>query len=440
MSNRASIWNKTVIGWSLYDFANSAFATTILAVIFNKYYAQVVAGGEEGTVVFGYRVQGAALFGYVLSLSYAVIAVASPVLGAIADAAYRRKSFLGVCCAVGVSASGLLYYVGPGDVFTGSMLFIIANMGFAGGNVFYNSFLPEISNESNAGRISGLGWAVGYVGGGMLLGVNLVMLQYPELLGFAPGTFTVGHCFVSVALWWGLFSIPMFVWVPEQGRRGTARDPSGYVRSGFRRVGETLRHIRRYREFSKFILSYLMFNDGIETVIVFASIYGATVVGMDTGELIVFFLVIQGTAFAGSLLLGFLSDAWGQKRTLLAALCVWTLIVLWASVLGMWDLKGEYWILGILTGIVLGGSQSIARSLAGLLIPPSKSAEFYGFYAISGKFAAVLGPAMYSSAIALTGSMTRGILVLGLLFVSGMIGLATVNVPAGILAARAETP
>jgi len=423
-----SICNKTVMGWSLYDFANSAFATTILAVIFNKYFAQVVAGGETGVLIWGVRIQGAALFGYVLSFGYAVAAFMAPVLGAIADETCAKKKFLGVFCCLGVLGSALLYFVHAGDVLLGSALFILANVGFAGGNVFYNAFLTEISNEDNVGRISGIGWALGYIGGGLLLALNLVMLEFPHWLGFPAKTFTVGHCFVSVAVWWGVFALPFFFWVKEKRDGKAVRPDSGYLGLGFSRVFETLRHIRRHKEFTKFLIAYLLFNDGIETVIVFASIFGAVVVGMETHELILFFLVIQGTAFVGSLLLGFLSDRLGQKGTLMATLVVWTGVVLWAYFMGFWDLKKEYWILGIVSGTVLGGSQSIARSLAGTLIPPERSAEFFGFYAISGRFAAIFGPALYSSVITVTGSMRSGVLSLGILFVAGMIGLSWVRV------------
>ena len=435
-----SIYNKTVMGWSLYDFANSAFATTILAVIFNKYFAQVVAGGESGVLIWGFRIPGAALFGYVLSMSYAMAAFMAPVLGAIADETRARKKFLGVFCCLGVLCSALLYFVHAGDVLLGSALFVLANVGFAGGNVFYNAFLPDISTEENVGRISGIGWAFGYIGGGLLLALNLVMLQFPHWLGFPAKAFTVGHCFVSVAFWWGIFALPFFFWVREPRHRKPVRPGSGYLSFGFSRVIETLRHLRQHREFAKFLVAYLLFNDGIETVIVFASIFGATVVGMETHELILFFLVIQGTAFLGSLLLGFLSDRLGQKWTLMATLFVWTGVVLWAYFMGFWDLKKEYWILGILSGTVLGGSQSIARSMAGRLIPPERSAEFFGFYAISGRFAAIFGPALYSSVIAVTGSMRSGVLSLGVLFLAGMICLAGVRVKEKTGETRLEGP
>jgi len=439
MVNRV-VYNRTVLGWSLYDFANSAFATTILAVIFNKYFAQVVAGGETGVLIWGIRIQGAALFGYVLSIGYAAAAFMAPVLGAIADQTCAKKRFLGVFCCLGVLCSALLYFVHAGDVFLGSTLFILALVGFAGGNVFYNAFLTDISNDDTVGRISGIGWALGYIGGGLLLALNLVMLQFPQWLGFPAKTFTVGHCFISVGVWWGLFALPFFFWVKEKRERKAVRGDFGYLRLGFSRVFETLHHMRRHKEFTKFLVAYLLFNDGIETVIVFASIFGAVVVGMNTQELILFFLVIQGTAFVGSLLLGFLSDRLGQKSTLMATLFVWTGVVLWAYIMGFWDLRKEYWILGIVSGTVLGGSQSIARSLAGTLIPSERSAEFFGFYAISGRFAAIFGPALYSSVITVTGSMRSGVLSLGVLFVAGMIGLSFVRVAEKPAASRTNHP
>ena len=179
--------DKTVWGWSFYDFANSAFATTILAVIFNKYFAEVVAGGEKGVIVWGAHIPGAAFFGYVVSLSYAVVAIVSPVLGAIADFSRSKKRFWLFFMIVGALFTSFLYFVHKGDYWMGALFFAVANLGFAGGNVFYNGFLPEISTKENIGFVSGLGWALGYLGGGLLLAINLVMLQFPQLVGFPKG-------------------------------------------------------------------------------------------------------------------------------------------------------------------------------------------------------------------------------------------------------------
>lgn len=421
-----------IFGWAMYDFANSAFATTILSVIFNHYFAQVVAGGEKGVEVLGLRLHGASFFTFVISLSMAVSAVLSPFLGAVADASASKKRFLMAFCYVAVLSTGLLYFVREGLYWRGAILFGIANIGFAGGNVYYNAFLPEISTDENVGRISGLGWALGYIGGGTLLALNLVMLQYPQWLGFPSGAFTVQDCFLSVSLWWFLFSLPTFLLLKE---RGVSSKPfqGSPLREGYRRLGQTLRRVRNFGELTKFLVAFLIYNDGIETVIVMASIFGAEVLKMTTGEIILYFLMIQGIAFWGSLLFGYLADKIGNKRTILIALAVWSLVVIWAFRLGLiWDPKTEYWMLGILAALVLGGSQAASRSLQGLLTPIANSAEFFGFFAVSGKFASVFGPLIYGILIALTGSVRSGILSVLIFFVLGMAILWTVDEKKGI--------
>ena len=426
------VQKREIFGWVMYDFANSAFATTILAVIFNQYFATVVAGGEKGVDLLGFRLHGASFFTFSLSLSMALSAVLSPFLGAVADSSGMKKRFLMIFCYTAVLFTGLLYFVHAGDYWMGATLFIIANIGFSGGNVFYNAFLPEISTRGNIGRVSGMGWAWGYIGGGTLLALNLVMLQYPEKIGFPAGAFTVQDCFLSVALWWLIFSVPTFVFVKERGK-GTAPSKGLSFRAGYRRLKHTFRQIRTFRELTTFLVAFLIYNDGIETVIVMASIFGAEVLGMQTHELILFFLMIQGIAFLGSLVFGWLADAIGNKRTILITLGVWSLIVIWAFQLGLfWDRKTEFWVLGVLVALVLGGSQAASRSLQGLFTPEANSAEFFGFFAVSGKFASVFGPLIYGILVAVTGDVQSGILSVLIFFLAGMAILWTVNEKKGM--------
>jgi len=428
-----SVQKRKVFGWVMYDFANSAFATTILAVIFNQYFATVVAGGEKGVVLFGFHLHGASLFTFSVALSMALSACLSPFLGAIADASGSKKRFLMVFCYTALVFTGLLYFVHEGDTWMGAGFFIIANIGFAAGNVFYNAFLPEIATPKNIGWISGLGWAWGYIGGGTLLAINLIMLKYPAWLAFPQGTFTVQDCFLSVSVWWLIFSLPTFLFLKEKGGETVFVSKSDYFRTGYRRLVHTLRRIRSFKELTKFLVAYLIYNDAIETVIVMASIFGAEVLGMRTDEIILFFLMVQGIAFIGSLVFGFLADAVGSKRTVMVSLIVWSVIVLWAFRLGIfWAPKTEYWILGGLVGMVLGGSQAASRSLQGLLTPAANSAEFFAFYGISGKFASIFGPLTYGVLIAITGSVQSGILSVLLFFVVGMILLWTVDEKKGM--------
>lgn len=417
----------------MYDFANSAFATTILAVIFNHYFATVVAGGERGVELLGFRLHGASFFTFSVSLSMLISAILAPFLGAVADASASKKRFLLIFCYMAVLFTGLLYFVREGNYWRGAIFFMIANIGFAGGNVYYNAFLPEISNSRNIGRISGLGWALGYIGGGALLAINLVMLKYPEVLGFREGTFTVQDCFLSVSLWWFVFSLPTFFLLRERAEKIPLPTEAGYLKEGYRRLHRTFGRIRTFKELTKFLIAYLIYNEGIETVIVMASIFGADVLKMETGEIILFFLMVQGIAFFGSLVFGFLADAIGNKKTILISLAIWSLIVIWAFQLGIfWDPKTEYWILGILTGIVLGGSQAASRSLQGIFTPEANSAEFFAFYGVSGKFASIFGPLVYGILIAITGSVQSGILSVLAFFVGGGILLLTVNEKKGM--------
>jgi len=422
-----TVQKREIFGWAMFDFADSAFATTILAVIFNQYFVTVVAGGEKGIHFLGLHLHGASLFTFVVSLSMAISAILSPFLGAVADTSGSKKRFLMTFCYGTILVTGLLYYVHEGNTWSGALLFMLANVGFACGNVFYNAFLPEISTPETIGRISGLGWALGYIGGGTLLAINLIMLKYPGWLGRPEGYFTVQDCFLSVALWWFVFSLPTFFFLKEK-RWASPSIRGSRFRQGVDRLRHTFRRIRTFRELTKFLVAFLIYNDGIETVIVMASIFGAQVLGMRTEEIILFFLMIQGIAFFGSVAFGFLADAIGNKKTVMISLGIWSLIVIWAFTLGLFfDPLTEYWILGALAGTVLGGTQAASRSLQGLFTPEENSAEFFGFFAVSGRFASVFGPLIYGILIAITGDVQSGILSVLLFFVVGMVMLWTVD-------------
>jgi UMF1 family MFS transporter len=420
--NPGQVW-----AWATYDFANSAFATTILAVIFNSYYAGVVAGGSEGVFLLGRRVPGASMFTLFVALGIMVVAVAAPVLAALSDLHGLKKRMLALHVALGVVSTALLYTVSAGEWLWGGILFLIAQVGFAGGNVFYNAMLHDIADPEDYGKVSGLGWAWGYIGGGLLLGVNLVMLRYPELLGLPEGTFTVHHCFISVAVWWVVFSIPIFRSVPATGSvRG-----QGFLtnlRNAVKTLNRVLPRLRELPHFTRFFFAFLLYNDGIETIIVMASIFASQELGFSNAELITFFLMIQGLAFFGSLFFGWLADRAGNRRSVLLSLLGWLVIVLWAWKLGLWgDARREYWILGVLTALVMGGSQAASRSLQAALIPPARSAEFFSFFGISGKFASALGPLIFGAAVFLTGSLRAGILSLIVFFAGGALLLLFVN-------------
>jgi len=435
-ATRREIW-----GWGLYDLANSPFATTILAVIFNRYFVEVLAGGEEGVAVtiFGRSLQvpGVTFFTYTLAAAMLLVAVLAPVLGAIADSAGSKKKFLAFFCYLGVGATALLYFAHEGQYWRGALFFLVAQIGFAAGNVFYNAFLPEISTPRNIGWISGFGFTLGYLGGALLLAINLAMLSYPQWLGFDE-PFTPRDTFLSVAIWWGVLAIPTFLWLKERKPADPLPAGTNYWRVGTTRVRTTLRNIRRYRELTKFLLAFLIYNDGIQTVIIVAAVYVDQVLGMTQGEVVTLFLVIQATAFVGALLLGAISDRFGHKRTIVLTLIFWTMVAVWGYFLGFTgDPRSEVWALGVVVGMILGGSQSASRALQGVFTPEENSAEFFAFYGIAGKFASVLGPLVYGSVYALIG-IRSAILSLAVFFVVGLLILLTVDEREGMR--QAETP
>lgn len=420
-----------MLSWCLYDFANSAFATTILAVIFNRYYAGVIARGAEGVTLslFGtvHHVHGAAMFNFIVTIAMFLVAVSSPILGAWADSLSAKKRFLTAYIVLGVVSTAMLANSGPGTWFSSGIWFILGNFAFAGGNVFYNGFLRDIATPDEMGRVSGWGWGIGYLGGGLLLLINLVMLKAPQLLGFTADTFTVQHTFLTVSVWWALFSIPLLVKVKERAKPTQTRLLRGAVDS-FRRLGRSLHEIRRFRQLWRFLVAYLFFNDGIETVIIMAAIFGDQVLGMGQGLLIGYFLLIQFTAFIGSLLFGRFTLWIGTMRALRVTLIIWCLVVIAAFFIGWTGYPiPEYFVLGVVAGIVMGASQSLARALQGTFTPVGREAEFFGFFAVSGKFASIFGPLTYGAVVALTGSLRLAILALVVFFIVGIILLTRVD-------------
>ncbi len=421
---------KEIFSWAMYDFANSAFATTILAVVFNVYFATVVVGAG-GARILGFNLPGDVLWGYVVSFSMILVCLSSPILGAIADFSRTKKKFLFFYCCLGSLFTALLFFVQKGDYFVAIIFFIIANLGFSGGNVFYNAFLPEIANKKNVGRISGLGWALGYLGGGLCLLLNLGMIQSPQLFGIPEKNFLpVRISLLSVGVWWILFALPIFFWTKKENKSQSVRSLLSYIGIGFSRLKSTFKKIKNYKQLTRFLISYLIYNDGIQTVIVMAAVFAGKELGMLQGEIIKCFLLIQGVAFLGALLFGYLADKINIKISLVITLFIWCAVVVWAFFIRS---KIEFWILGCVVGLILGGSQSASRSLFAVFVPSENSAEFFSFFAISGKFSSILGPFVYALLGQIFNSSRISILSLLVFFLVGLFILYFVDEEKGFL-------
>lgn len=382
-------------------------------MVFNVYFARRVVP-PEGVRVWGVTVAGPALWSFLVSGSMLAMFVLAPLLGAIADLAGRKRAFLRFFWLLGCAGSLGLWTATPGAVWTTAILFAVANIGFAGGNVFYNAFLPGLGSRQDLGRISGFGWAVGYLGGGLCLALNLLMIQRPGLFGLPPGDAPIRAALLSVGVWWLLFGAPIFLATPPD-RGGAARPFVEWVRLGWARLADTFRHVRSRKNLFLFVLAYALYNDGIETVILTASVVGAELLGLSTGELIRCFLMIQGVAFAGALLFGYLADRWGHKTVILLTLGVFAAVVVAGSRMTS---AATFWALGAVLGLVLGGSQAASRSLMGRLTPPDRTGEFFGFFGVIGKLTAVVGPFVFGLATQAAG-LRRGMLALLVFFAAG---------------------
>jgi len=420
--------SKTVNAWCMYDWANSAFATTILAAVFPVYYGTVAGAtlpGNRATVYYGYTA----------SLALLMVAVFAPILGAMADHSRAKKKFLFAFAAVGIIATGFLVGVGKGDWLPASGFFILGYVGFAGSIIFYESLLPHITSPENIDRVSAKGYAVGYLGGGLLLAMNLAWILKPKLFMLENAEAASRISFLSVSIWWAVFSIPLFRRVPEPGGT-TPADPMGSVRAGFKRLSQTLREIRRYRELTKFLIAFWLYSDGIGTVIKMAAIYGAEI-GIGRSSLIGALLLVQFIGIPCTMAFAHLARRLGTKRAIFFAMGIYCLV----AVGGYFMTKAwHFWALAALVATAQGGAQALSRSIFGRMVPKSKSAEFFGFYSVSSKVAGIFGPLLFAVVGQMTGTSRLSIVSLLVFFIAGGLVLSRVNVEEGIKAAGGESP
>lgn len=427
---RLGLHRRELRAWSMYDWAISSVQTTIMTAVFPIFYI-TVAGANVGQTTANQW------WGVSNSISIAVVAILSPILGAVADYAAVKKRMLAAWMALGVLACAGMYFIGTGDLMLASVLFILAGVGAASSTVFYEALLPHIASESEVDRVSTAGYAVGYLGGGTLLAVNLAMIEWPEWFGLGPnGTLLATKLtMVSVAVWWLLFSIPLFRRVREPVRRLEADEHVGPspVRAAFRRLGETFHELRGYRHAFLMLTAFLLYNDGIATIQKVAAAYG-TELGIAQSSLITAILLVQFIGIPATFAFGALAGVIGAKRAIFVGLLVYAAI----SILGYFmQTATHFFILASLVGLVQGGTQALSRSLFTNLIPRHKSGEFFGFYSVFNKFAGIFGPLLFAITIGTTGSSRNAILSVILFFFAGAAILRFVNVEEGERAARA---
>ncbi len=405
--------NKSrIFFWTLFDFARTSFSVIVITVIYSKYFSNYVADGKVW------------LWGLSVSISMIITAFLSPPLGAIADVSRNRKRFLLIFSSVTILCTALMFNVQKGDIILGMVLFILANIGYEGGVVFYDAFLPNITEKKNFGRVSGYGFAMGYVGAlSVLLIIELLLPQQSS----SDYYFYIRLSFVVAALFFLIFSIPLFLFISEPNVEGRLR--KGIIRNGIRKSADTFKAIffhNKYPSVSGFLLAFFLYNDAIITIIAFASIFASGILKMTDAQIIYFFIIVQSTAILGAFIFGIISDHIGPKKTISITLVIWLFVIAGAyfdnSIAG-------FYVVGLLAGLSIGSSQSCSRSLMALLTPKEREAEFFGFYdGLFGKSSAVIGPLVYGI-VANVSNQRFAVLAIGLFFFAGLIILQKVEVP-----------
>jgi len=409
-------------GWCMYDWANSAFATIILSAVLPVYFVSLVP--EDGAMIsllgFRHTFKASSLWGYGVSCSMLVVAVTSPYLGSLADRWSSHRKFLFAYCLIGSLCTSLLFFATPGKYLFALALFIISNIGFAGGNVFYNAFLPKLAQSHELDRLSSRGFAYGYIGGGIALLLAFAIIQAHSFLGFADKGAASRAGFLMTGIWWLIFAVPTYRLVRVPASPIMANGLHHGIRGYFRIFAE----IKKYPNLLIFLVAFLFYNDGIQTIIVVAAIFAREELALSQGTILSCFLMIQFVAMPGTLLFGRLAEIYGAKRSLYLALALFIIVTIYAYFM---NTAWEFWLLGFVIAIILGGSQAVSRSFFSSLMPKGKHAEFFGFYAISAKFASVFGPLTFAIIIDLTGSARLSILALTFFFMTGIVLLTRVN-------------
>jgi MFS transporter, UMF1 family len=426
--SRIGLGRPALRAWAMYDWANSAYVTTIIAGLFPPYFAAVACKGLSANDAESRLALGT-------SIALAVIAVLSPILGAFADAAPIKKRMLGGFTTAGVLFAALLATVGTGDWVWALVLFGLGNIAANGAFVFYDSLLPHIAAEDELDRVSTAGYALGYVGGGLLLLVNAMMVLHPGWFGLHDKGAAVRWSFVTVAVWWAVFSIPLFRRVPEPRHRERAPHGTAVVRAAFRDLRATFHELRRYRQAMLFLVAFLVYNDGIGTIYRMATIYGATL-GLEPGAMITALVVVQFVGIPATFGFGWLAGKIGTRRAIFCGIAVYGAV----SVYGYFMTTAtDFFVLAGMVGLVQGGTQALSRSLFASMIPRARSSELFGLFSVFAKFAGIFGPAVFAAVGLLFQSSRPAILSIVAFFALGAVLLALVDVEAGqALAAEAN--
>ena len=413
------IFNRQTFSWALYDWANSAFITSVVVVFYpmllQEYWNTEVS---SGTRTFQLGIANA--------IASITVLVLSPILGSISDASSAKKKFLLFFMLIGALATTGLYFVEQGNWFMALFIFVLGNIGFAGGNTFYDSLLVGVGKKQDYDSISAFGFAVGYLGGGILLVANFAMATWPSYFGFDSSMHAARFAFITVAIWWVLFSIPLFVYVKEPARQAKGGIISN-IGPGLRQLENTFREIRHLKVVATFLLAYFLYIDGVDTIIKMANDF-AIAMKLDPVKLIGAFLVTQFIGFPAAIIYGMIGRRVGIKQAILFGVLAYAGVTIYATRM---DSVFEFYVLAIVIGLIQGGVQSLSRSFYARIIPENKAGEFFGFYNMLGKFAAILGPLLVGMTAKLTESPQLSILSLILLFIGGGFLLLRVDLEEG---------
>ena len=391
-----------VFYWSLFDFANSSYATIIVAFVFAVYFKTVISSGKPISDFY---------WSLGINISMITTAIINPIFGAIADRSSTKKKFLAFFSALCIVGTALMYYTGEGTIALALILFILSNIGFQAGMTFYDAFIPEMVEEKYYNKVSGIGYAVGYIGS--LLSVVLVfpLKDNPNLL------------FVVTAFIFTIFSLPLFLFLKEE-KIQHEKPIEGYIRFGIEKVSATIKNIKSYNNLKNFLLSFFFYIDAVNTIIFFAGIYASTTLGFSITELAMFFIIVQITAMIGSFLFGFIGDTIGILRSIVITLIFWCLITIFVFITND---KDSFFIIGGFAGLFLGSTQALSRTMMSKLVPFKSKTEFFGFYALLDKTSTLLGPLTFGLVSWLTGSQKFAVLSVGVFFVVGMLLLKRVR-------------